>query len=291
MLRSLLFVPANHSRRVGKALNSEADAVILDLEDSVAPAEKVSAREQVLAALSLPRAPLCYVRVNDLSTEWALQDLLSVVHPGLDGVLLPKVVDGAQLETVDWLLRNLEHERGLRPGTIDLIPILETAAAFTAIHEIARASPRVRRLAFGAADFAMDTGLASTPEEQELLFPRTELVIASRAASLESPVDSVWIHLDDAAGLAASVARAHALGFQGKLCVHPAQLSPVNEGFAPSPAEIESAQRIVSAFRAAEGDGVAAIRVDGRMVDYPVVHQAEKVLARHTAILEKRKPL
>src|SRR5712691_13102034 len=149
-LRRFLFAPGNHARRVEKALSLDADAVILDLEDAVATAEKPATREAVAAALERPRRGLLYVRVNAVDTEFCYGDLVTIVQPGLDGVILPKVESTVGLATIDWLLAQLEHDRGLQPGGIDLIPIIETVRGLDRLGAILATGTRVRRIAFGA---------------------------------------------------------------------------------------------------------------------------------------------
>ena len=181
-LRSLLFAPGNHARRVEKALSLDADAVILDLEDAVAIAEKAATRAVVAAALERPRQGLLYVRVNAVDTEFCYGDLVAVVQRGLDGIILPKVESAAGLATIDWLLAQLERERGLPPGAIDLIPIIETARGVQQIDAILAAGTRVRRVAFGAGDFTLDVDMAWSRSEAELAHARAVIVTASRAS-------------------------------------------------------------------------------------------------------------
>ncbi len=298
VLRTFLFAPGNHARRVEKAFTLGADAVILDLEDAVAVGEKVAARTAVVEALSKPRGVAGskgYIRVNAIGTQWCLGDLMEVIRPGVDGIVLPKVESAADLRTIDWLITNLERERGLPPGGIDLMPIIETAAGFSRLDRIFGARSlkdyggpwRVKRMAFGAADFTNDVGMTWTANEDELASLRVNLVVASRAAGIEPPVDTVWVHLKDADGLRASVTRSKQLGFQGRLCIHPDQVAVVNGIFTPSAEEEVGARKIVEAFKAAEAAGQAAIQVDGAMVDYPVYHRAERVLATLAAIRSK----
>src|SRR5436190_4131169 len=152
--RSFLFAPGNHARRVEKALSLAADAVILDLEDAVATAEKRATRDAVIAALARPRRALVYVRVNAVDTEFCYGDLAAIVRPGLDGIILPKVESASGLATIDWLLAQLECERGLPPGGIDLIPIIETARGLDRLGAILGGGSRVKRVAFGAGDLS-----------------------------------------------------------------------------------------------------------------------------------------
>ena len=284
VLRSFLFAPGNHARRVEKCLGLAADAVILDLEDAVAVAEKVATRATVVQALQGPRRSRGYIRVNAMSTPWCLGDFLAVVGPGVDGIVLPKVERAAELQAAHWLLESLERDRGLPVGGIDLMPIIETASGFSNLGTIARAGTRARRLAFGAGDFTLDVGLSWSAAETELLPHRSALVVESRAAGLEPPVDTVWIRLQDSEGFAASVQQVKALGFQGKMCIHPDQVPVVNACFRPTAAEVTQAERVVQAFEQAEREGLAAIQLDGRFIDYPIVYMAQRLLERARAI-------
>lgn len=274
----MLFAPGNHPRRVEKALSGDADAVILDLEDACPLAEKSDTRAVIVEALRAPRNSAGYVRINALTTEFAYGDLLAVVQAHVDGVMLPKVETADQLRTADWLITQLERERGLPPGRMDLLPLVETAKGFAALAEITRACNRVRRLAFGAGDFTVDLGITWSSTELELLKFRSDLVLASRAAALEPPIDLAWISLKDAKGFEESVRWGRVCGFQGKLCIHPDQVAPINAAFTPTEEQLAKARRVVAAFHEAETRGSAAIQVDGMLVDYPIVYQAQRVL-------------
>lgn len=278
--RTFLFAPGNHARRVEKCVSAGADAVILDLEDAVANAEKAATRATVVAALARPRRCKGYVRVNALGTEWCHADLVACVAPGVDGIVLPKVESASDLLTADWLLRSLEQERGLPEGGIDIMPIVETAVGFSNLGAIARSRTRVKRIAFGAGDFTLDLGINWSESEHELLPYRSAFVVESRAAGLEPPIDTVWVRLKDASGLERSARHAGDLGFQGKMCIHPDQVPVVNSQFRPSTAEVAQARRTVAAFAEAEAQGLASIQVDGRFVDYPIVYLARRVIAR-----------
>lgn len=284
--RSFLFAPANVARRVEKALTLEADAVILDLEDSVATAEKVGTRRLVVEALKAQRRARLYVRVNAPSTPFCHGDLLEVIRKGVDGVVVPKIESAADLHAVDWVMAALERERGLAEGSLDLMPIIETASGVQRVDRILQARSlrpypgawRVRRVAFGAGDYANDVGLSPTLDEPELAGARERIVLASRAAGMENPVDSPWFHFKEAEAFRRSLERSRRGGFQGRLCVHPDQIAPVNAAYLPSDEELERARRIVAAFREAEARGEAAVQVDGLMVDYPIVHRAQALL-------------
>jgi citrate lyase subunit beta / citryl-CoA lyase len=286
LYRTLLFAPGNHPRRIEKAFTLGADAVILDLEDSVPAADKVATRRPVSQALANPRNCRGYVRVNAMGTPYCYGDLVATVGKGVDGVVLPKVESAADLHSIDWLLANLERDRELQVGALDLIPIIETAAGLSRIERILQARTlrpysgvwRVRRVAFGAADFSHDLGLSPAYDEPELEYARARIVLASRAAGLEGPLDSPWFHFKDIEGFGHAVARSRRAGYQGRLCIHPDQVSVANAGYAPTADEIAAAERVVAAFRAAEAGGAAAIQVDGQMVDYPVAQRAERLL-------------
>ena len=276
--RSFLFTPGNHPRRVEKVFACGADAAILDLEDAVAVAEKEATRSAVVEALQRPRTCGGYVRVNAMDTPFAYGDFAAVVGPGLDGIILPKVNAGWQMKAAEWLLGELERKAGLAVGKIDLIPIIETGEGMANLQRIARSRTRARRMAFGAGDFTLDVGMAWTSDETELDPYRAQMVVQSRAAGLEAPLDTVWVELNNPDGLDASAQRAARIGFQGKMCIHPGQIETVNRRFTPSDSEIARAERILAAFDRAEAEGSASIQVDGGFVDYPIVAKARRVL-------------
>jgi citrate lyase subunit beta / citryl-CoA lyase len=286
MNRSFLFAPGNVARRVEKALGLDADVVIVDLEDSVAVIDKAVTRAPVADALARPRKGRAYVRVNAPSSPFCYGDLVATVHKGVDGVVLPKVESAAELHAIDWLLAALERERGMPEGSTDLMPQIETAAGMQRIDRIFQARSlrpykgpwRVKRAAFGAADYGHELGLAPTLEEAELADARARMVLASRAAGLENPIDSPWFHFKETEAFARALERSRRGGFQGRLCVHPDQIAPVNRAYLPSDEELARAERIVAAFKEAEARGAAAIQVDGQMIDYPVVHRAQALV-------------
>src|SRR5215468_8192359 len=286
-LRSFLFAPGNHDRRVANALSLDADAVILDLEDAVATAEKPAARGAVATALTRPGRALLYVRINAVDTPFCYGDLVAVVRPGLDGIVLPKVENATALATIDWLLAQLEREQDLAPGVVDLIPIIETAGGLTNLDRILAAGTRVRHVAFGAGDFTLDVNMAWSRNEAELSFARARIATASRAAGIEAPLDTVWVDLADEEGLEMSARAALGFGFQGKMCIHPKQIAPVHRVLTPEEAEVAHAERVVAAFAEAEAAGSAAIQLDGKFIDYPILYRAQRVLEKMAAIRTK----
>ena len=276
--RSYLFAPGNHERRVEKALGLGADVVILDLEDAVAISEKKSTRELINKTLEQPRNCAVFVRVNAYDTEFCYGDICSIVSENLDGIVLPKLESLEDLRSIDWLLGNLEQERGLPNGSIDLMPIIETAVGLVNIREIARADTRVKRLAFGGGDYTRDLGMEWTLKEDELLPVRSEIVLASRFGKLEPPVDTVFIHIKEHDAFRSSCSNILGLGFQGKMCIHPDQVPVTNETFTPDPEEVKWSQRVIDEFAKAEKAGIASIQVDGYFVDYPIVEKAQRTV-------------
>jgi citrate lyase subunit beta / citryl-CoA lyase len=196
----------------------------------------------------------------------------------VDGIMLPKLESAADLGTVDWLVTQLERERGLPHGAIDILPIIETGRGVAEIHAICRAGTRVRRLTFGAGDYTLDMGLTWTTEERELDFARASIALACRVAGIEPPIDTVHVILGHIDELRTAAMRAKSMGFQGKLCIHPEQVAPVNEVFSPTAEEIARAKRYVEAFAEAEAAGSASIQVDGAFIDYPIVAKARRII-------------
>ena len=258
--RSYLFVPGNRPDRFDKACASGADAVIVDLEDAVPPAEKSRARA-ALAAWVNPAKPVI-VRINGAETEWFRDDLPCCRMPGVRALMLPKTEGVAHLKRVEVLFGE----------SVSILPLIETAQGFANADEIAR-HPAVPRLVFGALDFQLDTGIPG--DNQELLYFRSQLVLISRLAGLQPPVDGITAAIDALDLLRADTRRARQLGFGGKLCIHPKQIAAVNECFLPTPEEISWARRVVEASAAARGGAVA---LDGKMVDRPIVLKAERIL-------------
>ncbi|MBV8652204.1 MAG: CoA ester lyase [Alphaproteobacteria bacterium] len=277
--RSLLFVPATSPDKAEKAFASAADGVIVDLEDAVAVAEKPRARELAAQLLKSRRSRRIFLRVNALSTPYCFDDLQTAAAAELDGIVLPKAESASDLATADWVLSQLEAKAGKPAGRIEIMPILETARGVAAAAEIARASKRLKRLAFGAVDFALDMDVDIVDETGAMAQARFAIALASREAGLEGPMDTVFVDIRDLDGLRAASMRARAMGFSGKTCIHPAQIATINEVFSPSEAELARAREIVAAFDAAEAAGAAAVKVGGIMVDYPVVEKARRLLA------------
>jgi citrate lyase subunit beta/citryl-CoA lyase len=278
--RSLLFVPATSPHKAEKAFASVADGVIVDLEDAVALAEKPQARLIAADLLKTRRPTLVFLRVNAITSPHCFDDLQVAASAELDGIVLPKAESAAELAMVDWVLAQFEAKAGKPTGSIEIMPIVETARGLAAASEIAGASKRVRRLAFGAVDLALDMDIDITGDSGPMANARFALALASRQAGLQGPMDTVFVDIRDLDGLRASAGHARAMGYSGKTCIHPAQLETVNAVFTPSDAELGRARAIVAAFEQAEAAGAAAVSVGGVMVDYPVVEKARRVLAK-----------
>jgi len=258
-IRSLLFVPANRPERFEKALASGADAVIVDLEDAVPPDEKERARDALASWLAPSRN--VFLRINAADTPWFRSDLALARLPGIRGVMLPKAERIDEVFTVSCV----------GAGTA-VLPMIESAVGLNNVQTISRAQG-VRQLVFGSIDFQLDLGIAA--DDAELLPYRAQLVLASKLAGLAAPIDGVSTAIDDPTGLAADTLRSRRLGFGGKLCIHPRQVSTVNSCFAPSADEIQWARRVLDA---AARSGGAAVAVDGKMVDRPVMMRASTIV-------------
>jgi citrate lyase subunit beta/citryl-CoA lyase len=280
-LRSLLFVPSVDERRMEKALTLDADGIVFDLEDAVAVSEKPGARAAVARWMAAPRRGRLYVRVNAVGTPFALRDLDTVAAAaGVDGVVLPMAEGADDVRIADWALTQFERERGLDVGAIEILPLVETARGLDQRHDILGASPRVRRAAFGAGDWCANTGMAWTAGNPGLIAARFALAVASRSCDREPPIDTAFIDVRDQAAFAAEAEAARDLGYQGKFCIHPAQVEHANRIFSPSEEELERARTIWNGFVAGEASGVAALVIDDQFVDYPVAEQARAVLER-----------
>lgn len=282
MDRSRLFVPADDGALVSQAVASEADGVILDLEDTVAVDRKKHARDLAVdALLSQPERSLS-VRVNGVDSRFVVDDLSTLVAgagDGLRAVWIPKIERAEQLTHVDWLLSALEERAGLAPGHVSLLGLVETARGLEELSAICRASSRLTQMAFGIADLSGDLGLRWPADGTEQLYVRSRIAVASRAAGLSRPVDSVWPRLADEAGLRADCQAAKTLGFSGKFALAPSQVAVINEVFSPTDEEVRQATRLLEEFARAEQDGRAALQLpNGEFVDYAFLQRAQETV-------------
>lgn len=260
--RSYLFVPANRPDRFSKAFAAGPGLVVIDLEDAVPAAEKESAREHLLHWLATDARDVA-VRINGADTHWCAADLRACAHPRVAAVMLPKAAEEAALVACATAVPQAR-----------LLPLVETAAGMQELEALGRVAG-VERFVFGSIDFQLDMGIDGDGEE--LLFFRSQLVMASRLARLAAPVDGVTASVDDPARVLAEAQRARRLGFGAKLCIHPAQIAPVHQAFAPSAQDLAWARKVVAAVDASGG---AAVQVDGGMVDLPILLRAREILAR-----------
>ena len=280
-LRSMIFVPGHRHDLIPKAERSGADAVILDLEDAVAPEEKPRARAG-LAELPEISVPI-YVRTNAPDTEMFWNDVVAAGRAGVAGVVIPKAESPAVLREVDGALRALEIAFGFPVGSTVVAPLIESAAGVRATYELVRSSGRVGSILFGSAergDLVADLGVEWTPEGTGLLHARSKVLLDARAAGLEHPMDAVFMDFRDLDALRAECELARRLGYVGKVGIHPAQIPVINDVFTPSEQEVAYSHHIIEAFDCALAEGRASIAVDGKMVDYAVARVARTVLSR-----------
>ena len=283
-LRSLLFVPGDSERKFSKAKTSGADALILDLEDAVAPAQKPAARQLAARVLEdpSPRDWSFFVRVNALDTGLALDDLAAVVRPGLDGLLIPKANGVEDLQRFGHYLDALETKAGMALGSVKMAVVAtETAKAMFALGSYAPAHPRLVALTWGAEDLSAALGATDNKEpDGAWTFPyqvaRAQCLFAATAAEV-APIDTIHADFRDLEGLERDCRRSRRDGFLGRMAIHPDQVATIDRCYAPSEAEIAHARRIVEAFAANPNTGT--IGVDGKMVDIPHLKAAQKTLA------------
>ena len=289
--RSWLFIPGDSERKLAKADNTGSDALILDLEDAVAPARKAAARETVAAFLadrsSGTRATRVWVRINPLDTDLALADLTAIVAAAPNGIMLPKAEGPDDIRRLSHYLDALEVQAGLPTGQIEILPVAtETAASPFALGDYAFAGlARLHGLTWGAEDLATAIGASGNRNasgEWALTFRlvRSLTLLAARAAGV-APIDTLYADYRDEDGLRSASRASRVEGFSGRLAIHPAQVEAINESYLPSPEEIDHARRVVAAFDAAGEAGTVGL--DGKMLDIPHLKQAEAVLAQADA--------
>jgi citrate lyase subunit beta/citryl-CoA lyase len=288
--RSMMFVPVNVPKFVEKAHTRGADAIILDLEDSIAPADKEAARTMVEAAARSAAqrgADIC-VRVNR-PLELVVRDIEAVVSPAVTALLLPKTDSAGHVRLLAELVETVEARKGIAAGTTKFVVMIETPEGFGRMWDIAGAHPRNIALNLGAEDFALSTG--SQPDPDVLLYPKQQVVLAARAAGI-MPMGFIGTVADyqDQARYREAVKRSRRFGFMGASCIHPANVPVLNEGFSPTKEEVAAAERVVAAYHTAQAEGRGSIEVDGKMIDVPIVERAERLIARARRIEAKSRP-
>jgi citrate lyase subunit beta/citryl-CoA lyase len=275
--RSLLFVPGDRPDRMAKAAATGADALILDLEDSVTPDAKPRARAAIAAFLAEPRRQTLFVRINPLESPWTEEDLAALAPAAPDGIVLPKAAGGADLKRLSARL-----DEDFHAGTLILPIATETPAAIFQLGTYGGVTPRLAGLTWGAEDLPAAIGAATSRETDGRYTPPYEMarsltLFAAHAAGVAA-IDTVYPDFRDLAGLNAYAGRAARDGFTGMMAIHPSQVAPINEAFTPTEAALGQARRIVAAFAADPGAG--ALSLDGRMIDAPHRKQAENLLSR-----------
>ncbi len=288
VLRTLLFVPGNRERLIEKARSIPADSIILDLEDSVPPAEKDSARAMVSACLGgfALKGQKVLVRINSLSTDQAIADIKATVTTGLSGICLPKCELADDIIRADALITDAEKGVGRKVGSTGILALVETPMGIINAHEIASASPHVLGIAFGAEDYTLEMDIKRTKEGDEIYYPRMVIAVACHAAGVLA-IDGVYTDIRDHEGFSREVRLVRQMGFHGKLVIHPEQVSIVNEAFSPTEEEVTHARGVVEAFESALAQGQASTIFEGKMVDIPVAERARQLLARSESMVKQ----
>ncbi|MED4352830.1 CoA ester lyase [Schinkia azotoformans] len=277
--RSYLFVPATSEKMMVKAVNSDADCIIIDLEDAVAINEKDAARERAKQfLLNYQPGKDVYIRINSITTPYWEMDIEAAVKAGAFGIVVPKAENAANMKLIcctvlDQLDRFEQVDR-----SFDVLPLIETAAGVHFSYEIANAHHFIKRLVFGSIDYALDIGCESTDTGEELIYARSQIVNSSKAAGIDSPVDAVYPDLSNEEGLNSEAVRARRAGFKAKLAIHPKQLGSIHRIFTPREDIIDEALEIIKAFEEAEKQGIASISVRNKLVDYPVYKKAKELI-------------
>jgi citrate lyase subunit beta / citryl-CoA lyase len=287
--RSSLIMPVNQPRFVEKAYLRGADAIVLDLEDSVPPGEKARTRPMVKDAIPLAArgGADVFVRINK-PAEMLSEDLDAAIHPGLTGIAVPKAESAAELHMLDELVRYWENRRGIPTGTVQFSVSVETAKGVMRAEEIATASPRIASIGAGPEDLALDLGIEATVEGRELLYIKLRMIVVANAAGVQ-PMGLMGTLADyaDLEGLARSAREAYRVGFRGAGLIHPLQVPICNEAYAPSSEQVAWSRRVIEAFEEGVAHGTASVSVDGRMIDIPIAEKARRIFARANAIAAK----
>jgi len=290
LLRSWMFVPGDRQRMIDKSLALPVDAIMMDIEDGVAPEAKEPARRQIGSSLddvaarakggTLARTPARFVRINAVGHQRMHDDLAAVVRPGLEGLAVPKVETAEQVKVVEKILDEREPKLGMPAGGVRLLIAIESPRGLFNAFAIASASPRVIGLMFGAEDFCRELSLPlrREGEARDLVYARSSLVTAAAAAHVQS-VDGVWPDLQEMDGLKKFALQSRRLGFSGMSLIHPSQIEHVNAAFTPSADEIDYCRRVVQAFDEATARGEGAIAFGGQLLDVPIVDRARQTLA------------
>jgi citrate lyase subunit beta/citryl-CoA lyase len=277
-----MFVPGHRQKMIDKALGLDADAIMLDIEDGVAPNEKDTARKNIADSLGrekAPRTPARFVRINAIGHTRMDADLEAVVRSGLEGLVCPKVDTVDEVRTIDAILNRKEQLNRLKKGSVKLLIAIESPRGLLNAAAIAAACPRIIGIMFGAEDFGREIGLPAVREGEarDLIYARSSIVIAAASAHVQA-IDGVWVDLNDTQGLLAFAKQSRQLGFSGMSCIHPAQVQAINNTFSPTAEEIDYCQRVLRAFEEANARGDGSIAFGGQLIDRPIVERARRTV-------------
>jgi citrate lyase subunit beta / citryl-CoA lyase len=282
MFRSLIFVPSNSRRFIDKAKTLNADITCFDLEDSVPINEKTAARETIIQALKqrTDYKTNVYIRINSFDSGMAFTDLKQIIQNGVDGIVIPKVDDENEVIDIIRFISILEDERGIKNGSIKLMPSIETAKGVVDAYSIAKADQRVNALLFGVFDFLYDMGLDYAENDGiEYVYARAKIPVDATAAGVAA-IDAIWQNVDNINGLMKDARVAKRLGYSGKSIIHPSQIDPVHNIFIPTKNEIDWAKKVIEALGQTmeRGSGKGAVKLEGKMIDAVHYKQAKAIL-------------
>lgn len=292
LIRSWMFVPGHRQRMIDKALGLNVDAIMLDIEDGVAPNEKDAARKNIAESLGREKtlaSPARYVRINAIGHARMDADLEAVVRPGLEGLVCPKVDTAEEVRKVDAILNDREPKMNMAKGAVKLLIAIESPKGLLNAPAIAAASPRNVGIIFGAEDYGREIGLPTVREGEarDLIYARSAIVVAAASAHVQA-VDGVWVDLNDSAGLLGFAKQARQLGFTGMSCIHPSQVEAINTVFSPTAEEIDYCKKVLQAFEEANARGDGSIAFGGQLIDRPIVERARRTIdtARSLGLLK-----
>jgi citrate lyase subunit beta/citryl-CoA lyase len=291
LMRSLLFVPAHNQKLMESASRSEADILLLDLEDSVQPQpNKQVARNTIIDFIQQKKFDnhRLFPRINDRESGELLKDLMQLTIDGVEGFMYPKSKTGEDVYFIDKLLETIEFEKGLPVGTFKLIPLIETSSSVLHAEEICKASDRVVAIAFGSEDFIGDLEGIHDHESESLFNPRAMIAMAARASNV-IPIDTVHIRVHDLDDLEKNIRQAKNMGFEGMLCLHPKELEMVHRYYSPTKEEVDHANAIIELNEKAVEEGKGVAIMDGKFIGPPILISARKVLRKHNLIVNKNK--
>ena len=282
LIRSWMFVPGHRQKMIDKAFGLNADAIMLDIEDGVAPNEKGTARKNIAESLGREKAagsPARYVRINAIGHERMAADLEAVIRPGLEGLVCPKVDTVDEVRTVDAILNEQEPKQKVAKGSVRLLIAIESPKGLLNAPVIAAASSRIVGIIFGAEDFGREVGLPTVREGEarDLIYARSAIVVAAAAAHVQA-VDGVWVDLNDSAGLVGFAKQSRQLGFSAMSCIHPSQVDAINTVFSPTAEEIDYCQKVLQAFEEANARGDGSIAFGGQLIDRPIIERARRTI-------------